>query len=125
IALPTFERLSRSLLKMATLLAASRQTPTEGKITVNPYDIANAASYIQQWGRFSIELILSAGNSTTERIIQRTFNLIQRNPGIGRGVLMQRMKFTKRDADTVIMTLEERDQIRSERKGKGFLYWAI
>ena len=125
IALPTFERLSRSLLKMAMLLAAVRQEPKDNEIKLESEDISNAASYIQSWGKYSIDLILSAGNSTTERVILRTLKFIESNPAVGRGVLMQRMRFTKRDADLVLQTLEERDQIRSERAGKGHKYWAI
>src|SRR5205085_2890209 len=53
LSLPTFERLSRSLLKLAVLLAASRQEPRDNMIDVEVRDIGNAARYIQEWGQFS------------------------------------------------------------------------
>ena len=67
LALPTFERLSRSLLKMAALVAATRQEPKEGTIQVNEQDIIGAAVYIQKWGKYSVDLINNAGRTTDEK----------------------------------------------------------
>lgn len=124
LALPTFERLSRSLLKMSILIAASRQVPDNGKISINAQDVEFAATFIQKWGTYTIELIQSSGRSTTQRIIDKILNAIERNPGISRGKLMQSYKLLKREMDEIQATLEDRGQIRIQREGRGVRLWA-
>lgn len=124
IALPTFERLSRSALKMSVLLAAERQeSNNKNEITVTKDDVANATYYVQRWGEHSIELILHAGVGRTEKLIVNVMDYISENPGISRGMIMRRFKMLKKQADDVFGTLEERGIVRREKVGKGILYW--
>jgi len=125
LALPTFERLSRSLLKMACLWAAARQDPVDNTIQVEESDINIAAYYIQRWGGYSIDLIYNAGRSDTQREFERILEMISRHPGILRSRLMQIGHLTKRTADEILLTLEERGQIRIQKEGKGSRIWAI
>jgi hypothetical protein len=124
IALPTFERLSRSILKMGVLLAASRQEPdSKNNLIVKTDDIATAAFYVQRWGEHSIDLILHAGEGQQEKKLERVVETVTNNPGILRGILMRHFKMNKREADDILLTLEERGLIRKEKAGKGTAYW--
>jgi hypothetical protein len=124
-ALPTFERLARSIMKMSMILAAARQVPKNEEITVEESDVINAAWYAQKWGQHSVELILNAGKAPREKYIDRVSRKIGNNPGILRSTLMQHLHLTKRETDEVIGTLEERGQIRKEQAGRGWRYWTV
>jgi hypothetical protein len=123
LALPTFERASRSLLKMCMLVAAVRREPVDGVLEVIEEDVAIAAKYIQQWLPSSIDLIANSGRTTTQRLLENIMGAIRKEPGILRGQVMQHYRLTRREMDEVQHTLEDRGQIRVERKGKAqFLY---
>jgi len=124
-ALPTFERLARSIMKMSMLLAASRQVPVNETIQVEESDVINAAWYAQKWGAHSVELILNAGKAPREKYIDRVYRKITNNPGILRSTMMQHLHMTKREMDEVMGTLEERGQIRKEQAGRGWRYWTV
>jgi ribosomal protein S25 len=117
--------MSRSLLKMSCLIAATRQTPEESKIQVELSDILHSASYIQRWGNYMIELIQNSGRTLTQRSIDRILVTISKNPGITRSAIMQRHHLTKREADEVFGTLEDRGQIKLIKQGRGATIWAI
>jgi ribosomal protein S25 len=123
VALPTFDRLARSVMKMSMILAAIRQEPVDNTIMVTDKDVQNAAWYAQKWGKHSIDLILNAGKSVREKIYERVYKKIENNPGINRGRIMQHMHLNKREADDILLTLEERGRIRKETAGKGIRYW--
>jgi hypothetical protein len=123
LALPTFERLSRSILKSAVLLAAERQEPKAEKLKVSIDDVANAAWYVQNWGEHSIDLVLRAGTGRHEKVLERLVNTISENPGILRGVIMRHYKLSKREADDYLSTLEDRGLVRREKQGRGSAYW--
>jgi hypothetical protein len=125
LALPTFERISRSLLKMALVLAAARQIPKNGKITVSDNDIKNAAFYIQDWGRYSIHLIMNAGKKTSEKLLDKILEAIRKEPGIPRADLTRHYHLSKREADEIIATLEDRMLIRLEKHGKATRYYIL
>jgi hypothetical protein len=125
LAMPTFERMSRSMLKMSILLACSRQEPVDGVIEVSEADVHKAACYIQDWGRFSVDLVINAGKTTTSRMLDRIRRMIQKEPGISRGKVMQYNHLTKRDADEIMGTLIDRGEIVSKKDGRGIRYWAV
>jgi len=125
MALPTFERLSRSLLKMAMILAASRQYPDkDNQIKVDENDIVNAAWYVQNWGRYTVDLILNANKRYTEKILDKILAAILKYPGIPRSDITRHYKLNKREADEILATLEDRMLIRKEQFGRGWKYWA-
>lgn len=119
LALPTFERLTRSLLKLSVILASTNQEPVDDKITVQTSDVINAAWYVQNWGRFSVDLILNAGKSINEKAFDKVVSIVNRKPGILRSELMQHHHFSKRDLDEIVANLVERNQIRTEKFGNG------
>jgi len=121
-ALPTYERLSRSMLKMSMLLAAARQEPTSDTFTVELTDVDNSAYYINRWGAYSIDMINNVGKTTQSRMIDRIRQQIEAHPGILHSVLMRNAKLPKREMDMVIETLIDRGEIRRIKKG-GAKYW--
>jgi hypothetical protein len=126
LALPTFERLTRSMLKMGVILAAERQMPDkDGQIKVEESDIINAAWYVQDWGRYSIDLVTNAGNRMSEKMLNKAVKVIEKHPGILRSTIMRHYKLSKREADDVLITLEERGIVRKEQAGRGFKYWVV
>lgn len=124
LALPTFERLSRSILKMSVLTAAARQEPKNGVIEVTINDVRTAAWYGQRWGPFSIDLITNTGKGVTEKLLDRVKKTITENPGVLRASILQRHHLTKKQADEILGTLEERMVIQKQKQGRGYAYWA-
>lgn len=118
LAMPTYERASRSLLKMAMLVAAVRREPNDNVLEVIEEDVIIAASYLQKWLPSSVDLISNSGRTTTMRLMENVMQAIKKEPGILRGKVMQHYHLTRREMDEVQNTLEDRGQIRVERKGK-------
>jgi hypothetical protein len=125
LAMPTFERLSRSLLKMSLLLAASRQEPEESTLEVTELDVLHAASYVQRWGTYSVDLVLNAGKSSTQHTLDRVRDFVNREPGVWRSKVMRQFHFTRREADEIVGTLIERGEISAVKKGKGYELWPM
>lgn len=123
LALPTFERLSRSILKMAIVFGASRQSPKDETVLIEKIDVDTAAKYAQDWGVHSIDLILNAGKKVSERVLDKLARSIAQNPGILRSTLMQHLHLSKREADELLGTLEDRAMVRKEKQGRGYAYW--
>jgi hypothetical protein len=124
-AQPTFDRLSWSLLKLAMLLAASRQEPKDNRIKVDVKDIQSAAFYIQKWGRHSIDLITNVGRSANERIVNRVLEFVRRNPNCTRSAISRSFHFSKQELNIVLDTLEDRKQIVLTREGNGYTVRAV
>ena len=120
IMTPTFDRLAKSGLKMAVLLAAVRIT--SGEVVVEETDVVRAFFYIEQWGQYSLDLIVNIGKTATERGLERIYQSILRKPGISRSVLMQNHHLSARDANQVFETLEQRGLIKEDRRGRGKFY---
>jgi len=123
LALPTMDRLSRSMLKIAVIFAACRQKPKNERIMVEEMDIANAATYVQRWGPNSIDLVVSAGKGRHEKFLERIHEFVQSMPGALKSTIMKRFHLSSRDAAAILQTLEERGQIRKEPRGRGYAYW--
>ncbi len=122
ILTPTFDRLAKSGLKMATLLSAARTTT--GDVVVELNDIIRAFYYIEQWGVHTLELIVNIGKTATERQLERIYTSILRKPGVSRSVLMQNHHLSSRDASLVFETLEQRGLIKEDKRGRGKFYTA-
>jgi RepB DNA-primase from phage plasmid/Protein of unknown function (DUF3987) len=122
-ALPTFQRMGFSMLKLSMLIAAARQG--EDDVVVELNDLLNAAYYIQRWGRHMVDFIKNSGQSKDESTLQAVYRTVERNPGIMRGQLMQRHYLNKRQMDDIQGTLDERFMVQLQRKGKAVQFWPI
>lgn len=125
LALPTFERMSRSILKLAILLAAARQEPDGLKISVSKKDVLQATHYIQKWGVFTIDMLQNAGKGMPERRLEKVLRTIQKNPDSTRSRIMQAHNLYKREADEILGTLEDRGLIMQTKEGRGMRVRAI
>lgn len=120
LALPTFNRMGFSCLKMAMLVAASRRPPDSYNILhVEESDVKQAAFYTERWGHYTIDLLLNAGKSSTEKIISRALSLIKRKEGLTKSELMQRMHLTARDTKDLLDTMVQRGLIDVKGSGRG------
>ena len=121
---PTLDRLSKSALKAAMLMAASRQNPQDNgnKVIVELDDILRSIHYAERWREHSIDILDNIGKSVTERRVEYVMRVIrQHKQGIRRSKVMQLARLTAREADWVLETLEQRAMIRRQRQGKGEL----
>lgn len=126
LALPTFERMNVSMLKMAMLISASRQVPSnEGEIEVKVEDLRRAAMYVQTWGNHTIEVIANVGQTVIGRVLDRALKHIREHPGISRSDVSRVMNLTKRQMQEVEETLQDRGQISVAVHGRGRAYKAV
>jgi hypothetical protein len=126
LLLPTFTRMSFSLLKMALLVAASRRNPDESNhLVVESKDIKQAAFYIEKWGHYSIDLMLNTGISQNEKLIQRAQAVIVTRSGITKAEFMQRLRLSARDAKELLETMSQRGLIDCKQAGRGMRIYPL
>lgn len=121
LALPTFTRLSFSMLKLSLLIAATRRMPLDNNtLIVEADDVMQAAYYVTKWGKYSVDLLVNTGKSLSERTIERIMGKIRKNPGITKSVIMQHLHLSAREAKEVLETMVERGLIEAKRSGPGY-----
>lgn len=126
MALPTFQRMAISLLKLATLLGAVRQEPSANNtITIEKRDILEAGYYIQRWGAHMVDLIRNSGFSKDESLIRQVYRTIEAHPGIMRSAIMQRHHLNARNMSDIEDTLEQRMMVQLQKRGRAKSYWPI
>ena len=114
---PTYDRMAKSGLKVATLLAASRRL--DEQIVIDEEDLIKAFSFIEGWRPFTEEVLDGIGRTAGERLLTRITNHIENNPGISRGELMRFFNLGARDTDLHFSTLEQRNVIIRQKVGRG------
>lgn len=123
---PLFDRLAKSGLKAAVLLAAARQR--EERVVVEELDILQAIRYVEQWRAYAIEVVNGIGRTVFERDLDKILQAVIRRPGVGRAQLMQSYHLTAQTANQVFDTLQQRGQItmiRTEGTGRQTYYPTI
>lgn len=116
LSTPTMDRLCKSGLKIATLIAAARNMTDP--VVIDLKDIIKAFSYIDRWRRYTAEVMDSLGKSSDEKELQRVYDYICRHEGCLRSEVMQRFALMARRADAILGTLEQRDMITRSRHGR-------
>lgn len=114
---PTYDRLSKSGLKVAVLIAASRMA--NDTVIVTELDVLHAFYYVEQWRRWAVGVLNDVGKSAYEGTLNRMVMTITRQPGITRGRIMQVHHLTSLQATLAIDTLSERGIIRVDKAGRG------
>jgi hypothetical protein len=126
IYMPVMDRMSKNMLKMSMLIAATRQEPNEEfQILVELDDVKVAALYIQRWAPHMIELLQNLGNNSSEQVLQKVLNAIIKFPGINRGTVMRNGRIQAWEMENIERTLTQRGQISVRKQGKGILYYPI
>ncbi len=109
---PTLQRLSISGLKIAALIAASRQ-PFTTKPEVQPRDVKKAFYFIERWQHFALEAIEMSEQSPAEQQIHSVYTYIKSRPeGVPKSELYKRFKLTAREGAQVLDTLRQRGDVR-------------
>jgi hypothetical protein len=109
---PTYDRLCKSALRIATLIAASSQSPDEANhIRVGFEHILAAVAYTQEWKEYVDEVLNGLGTTAYEVRMQQILTAIRTQPGISRSALMRSYHLNAREANTLFDTLEMRGEI--------------
>jgi uncharacterized protein DUF3987/DNA primase RepB-like protein len=125
-ALPSFNRLYVSMLKLAMLFAAARQEPTEDLVVRGEMrDLLCAASYVQKWGVHTVDIVRNSGVGADESKLLTIYRSIEKAPGIGRAHIMQRHRVNAPTMDVIETTLIQRSMIEKHKKGNATTYWPI
>jgi hypothetical protein len=116
IMTPTFDRLSKSILKASVLVAASRKL-AEGDIEVTEADIIKAAYYGEAWRACVIDIMDSVGKGQTERQLELLVGAIRKrgDAGVERSFLMRSYHLSAREIEDALTTLEQRNVITRQR----------
>lgn len=114
---PTYDRLSKSGLKAATLLAAARKR--EEKVVIEEQDLVRAFGYVEQWRMDAVTVISNIGKSVLEKQLELVLRAIENTPGVTRSEIMRNYHLTSRDLNLVFDTLELRDLISRQKSGRG------
>ena len=126
LALPTFQRLFFSLLKMSMLVAITRREPKDNNtIIVEKSDIEQAAFYVQKWGKHSVKLLANAGKADVEKVLDKVIEHISDSPGCTKSSIMLRWRLSSREMKEIMETLEGRGLVEIQRKGKITKFYPI
>jgi hypothetical protein len=126
LALPTFQRLFFSMLKMAILIAISRREPKDNNtIVITKDDIEQAAWYVQRWGKHSVELLSNAGKPDVEKILDKVIRQIKESPGCTKSQIMMRWRLSAREMKEIRDTLEGRGLVEISQKGRITRFWPV
>lgn len=113
---PVHDRLSKSILKSAVLLAASRRM--DERVVVEEGDIVRAIAYGENWRHYAVEIMDAVGMNANERQLDNIVRAIQKQPGVSRSLLMQRYHLSAREASAAFETLEQRGLITRTKLGR-------
>lgn len=123
ILTPVYDRLAKSALKAAVLLAAAESKDEE--VTVELRHLLKAMWYARKWQEYAVDIINGVGKTVDEREIERILSTIKKHPdGVGRGKLMQSYHLSATRAAALFQTLEQRGLVYSTNFGRGLLYHA-
>ena len=121
---PVGDRLAKSILKAAILIAASRQRQDYVEVTLE--DVLVAIRYGEAWRTYSDEIIKNVGRSQHEKLIQDIERHIRRSPdGMPRSKILRVFKLTARQGRDIIDTMIDRGLIEERRNGKTATYYAF
>jgi hypothetical protein len=123
ILTPVYDRLSKSMLKAAILLAAAASDDPD-QVVVEEIDILHAISYASGWREHAIEIINGVGKTAAERDIERVVTALEKKKGKSatRSELMQRFHLTAKSADALFNTMTQRGVLNANTQGKATLY---
>jgi ribosomal protein S25 len=113
IMTPTMDRLAKSGLKAAVLLAACRKL--EENLVVEEADIVCAFRYVEEWRHYTLDVINNIGVSVQERQVEQIMRAIERKPGVTRSELMQFYHLDARLTNQILDTLDQREMITRQK----------
>lgn len=121
LLLPCTERLITNILKVASLIAASRQRPVVDGVMIMQYeDLMLSLYYARGWLDHMLRIVTKIGRDPFDARTHQVLEFItkQGEGGCTRSVVMRQYRMSKRDADDIFATLEEREEIVCVNTGK-------
>jgi hypothetical protein len=122
IMTPVYDRLAKSTLKAAVLLAAAESR--DDSVIVGIDHLLQAMLRADKWREYAVDIINGVGKSADERDLERIMVMIKKSPGITRSRIMRAFHLTAPRATALFTTLEQRGLVRSNSYGKGTTYYA-
>jgi len=117
IYMPTLDRLSKSGLKVAVLLAAAEST--NGEVVVDLDIMLRSIAYVEQWREFSLDVVTNAGKSMSEKQLEAIAKYIHNHAdGVPRSRLMQNFHLNARETELLLQTLDQRGLARRVKDGR-------
>ena len=117
VFMPTLDRLSKSGLKVATLLAAANAT--DGDVVVTEDVLLKAISYVEGWREYSLDVVTNAGKSMSEKQLDSISAYIRKHvDGVPRSRLMQNFHLNSRETELLLQTLDQRGLARRVKDGR-------
>lgn len=125
IMTPVGDRLSKSILKAAVLIAAANTAKPGSKLMVTEDDILRAIKYGEAWRTYAEEVIGQVGQSQYEKKIVEIENFVRMHgtTGVNRAKILRQFKLTARQGTEVINTMTERNLMTSKIEGKVVTYF--
>jgi hypothetical protein len=121
IMTPVYDRLAKSMLKCAVLLAASRKKADP--VVVEERDVVRAMVYGENWRMYVREVMDNVGKGQSERLFDNIVGLVERTPGVSRSVVMQNYHLDARTTTQLLETLEQRGKITRTKNGRMETLW--
>jgi len=106
---PVYDRLAKSIMKAAMLIAAS-QVRDGGNITVTEEDVIHAIYYGRHWHAYASEIVSGVGKSPDERTMDAIIDMVVKSDKIGvdRSAIMRQFKLDAKRADLLLTTIVQR-----------------
>jgi hypothetical protein len=123
IMTPVYDRLSKSILKCAVLLAAAREKQEE--IVVTEMDVVRAIVYGENWKEYVDDVMTHVGKGQAEKQLDNIVNAVIRRPGVTRSYLMQSYHLDSKTANQIFETLEQRNLITRTKQGRGEVLYPV
>lgn len=116
---PVYDRLAKSTLKAALLIAASCQGDDTSTVVVTEDDIIHAIYYAEYWYKYANEIVNSIGDTQDERIIKQIADFVTSTGelGVTRAEIMRRYKLDSKRAELLLSTMLQRQTIILSRGG--------
>ncbi len=124
IMTPVYDRLSKSVLKAAVLIAAAEDQNPEN-VTVELEHLLKAMTYGDTWRAYAVDIINGVGKTADERTVERIMGLIKARPGSTRSQIMQAYHLTATQANAIFNTIEQRMLVYTTSTGRGKGYYAV
>ena len=117
---PVFDRLCKSILKTAILIAASRQFNSEHKVFIDEADLLLAMKYGEEWIKHSQIITRNVGKGQDEYLLERIMAKVNKDgiEGTSRSTIMRNFRLDSRRASLIFDTLEQRGLVTRRKVGK-------
>lgn len=110
--MPVNDRLAKSTLKAAVLIAACTQRGDSNRVVVTMQDLLHAIYYAKNWREYGSEIVNNLGKSGDERLLDKIVQFVRGSAdGSSRGEIMNVFRLDAKRADLLLKTMEQRQML--------------